>query len=351
MAGGATRRTARTRVTRRVGGAGKKSPLAQMAMVGGAILLIGFFAIYFILNSNPKVKILVAAKNLTENQQVTAADIKILEVPQEAVKLTKVYTNPTDPAVLGRKVNAPLMVGQMFTETILKEKPAPAPVAPPPKQIVKVDPPIPVPDRIDADPDEKEFRFLLPKSEYQAYMKPGAYVSLYKKVITPKGNSINSPVSKGARLLQVDDRPLNYPQKFPEQNIPVLLGLSKKDFAILTNAIEDPKGNIKFIEGINEEPPASTASIIQFYTGIQVVEKEIAGTVGKLEPDKKIVAAPGGAEIGAPGANQNQQAPLSNVPQGFPANFSGQANNAAINPAALPQLINQLNAQAAQAAQ
>lgn len=268
MASGTTRRTSRvTSRTSRAGGGGVRtgSAMGILAVIGFVVLAMSLFIIYLNYKrqkelevANRTVQVVVAAVDLEVGHQITPQDITIKQVKVDSVE-PGAFQDAADPSLIGGS----LVVRIAANQTILRNY-------------------IGVPEeRLLPGEGEREVNVTLTgQNARDRFLRKGQIVSVHRVFTTASGNVITQSLSKQARILDVKkmDSVAEQAQTGGESQVDVNLAITPEDAQKII-AYRD-SGQIRILDGANQEPPASKVSLFQEWMGIERTEKELTSEVG-----------------------------------------------------------------------
>lgn len=269
MASGATRRTSRvtSRTSRAGGGGGFRGSSAKAILV--VMILVFLSMCMFMLWMNyqnqkaleeerKKVRVVVAAVNLKTGQQITQSDITFKEVKPDSVEPGS-YSG--DEA--GNLIGGTLIVDVAQNQTILRNY-----LGVPEEKLLPAE-------------GEREVTVSLKGQDAQdSFLRKGQVVSAFRVFATASGNRITQSLSKRTRILEVrkNDSIAANAQSGGESETYVTLAMSPEDAQKVLTYRES--GEVKLLDGPNQEPPPSKVSLFQQWMGIEKEEKELTAEVG-----------------------------------------------------------------------
>ncbi|MDJ0625041.1 MAG: RcpC/CpaB family pilus assembly protein [Candidatus Caenarcaniphilales bacterium] len=268
MASGTTRRTSRvTNRTSRAGGGGVRtgSAMGILAVIGFVVLAMGIFIVYLnhqrqveLAEANRTVGIVVAAVDLQQGHKLTPQDITIRQVKVDSVE-PGAYRDASDPSLIGGTLVVPVAQNQTVLRNYLGV----------------------AEERLFPNEGEREVTVTLRGQDAKdSFLRKGQIVSAFRIFTTASGNRITNSLSKRARILDVRryDSVASNIQTQGEAQIDVTLAVSPSDAQRIL-AYRD-SGQVKLLDGPNQEPPPSQVSLFQEWMGIERVEKELTAEVG-----------------------------------------------------------------------
>jgi Flp pilus assembly protein CpaB len=205
-----------------------------------------------------KVRVVVAAVNLKTGQQITQSDITFKEVKPDSVEPGS-YSG--DEA--GNLIGGTLIVDVAQNQTILRNY-----LGVPEEKLLPAE-------------GEREVTVSLKGQDAQdSFLRKGQVVSAFRVFATASGNRITQSLSKRTRILEVrkNDSIAANAQSGGESETYVTLAMSPEDAQKVLTYRES--GEVKLLDGPNQEPPPSKVSLFQQWMGIEKEEKELTAEVG-----------------------------------------------------------------------
>lgn len=268
MGSGSTRRTSRatTRTTRGGGGGMKTGSAMGMGMV--ILFIIAALGAYMVYQdgvrkkelaaANATTPVIVAATELKAGKQLTPQDITIKQVKVGSVE-PGAFTDASDPSLIG----GTLVVNISGNQTILRNY-------------------IGVPEeRLAPKEGEREATITLKGQDANdSFLRKGQEVSVFRVFTTASGNRITQSLSKRARILDVkkNDSLAANAQGGGEAQALTTLAVSPEDAQRILQYRDS--GEVKLLDGPNQEPPPSRVSLFQAWRGVEQEESELTSEVG-----------------------------------------------------------------------
>ena len=267
MGSGSTRRTSRatTRTTRAGGGMKTGSAMGVIMAIVFIVGACGAYMTYMNIENNKKLAaanattpVIVAATELKLGKQLTPQDITVKQVKVGSVE-PGAFTDAGDPSLIG----GTLVVNVFGGQTILRNY-------------------IGVPEtKLAPKEGEREVTIALTGQDAtDSFLRKGQEVSVFRVFITGSGNRITQSLSKRGRILDVNknDSVAATAQTGGGPQTLVNLAVAPEDAQRILQYRDS--GEVKLLDGANQEPPPSRVSLFQAWRGVEQEESELTAEVG-----------------------------------------------------------------------
>ncbi len=267
MGSGSTRRTSRatTRTTRAGGGMKTGSAMGVIASIVFVVAACGLYMAYMFSENNKKLAaanattpVIVAATELKLGKELTPQDITVKQVKVGSVE-PGAFTDAADPSLIG----GTLVVNVLGGQTILRNY-------------------IGVPEtKLAPKEGEREVTIALKGQDAtDSFLRKGQEVSVFRVFITASGNRITQSLSKRGRILDVNknDSVAATAQTGGGPQTLVNLAVAPEDAQRILQYRDS--GEVKLLDGANQEPPPSRVSLFQAWRGVEQEESELTAEVG-----------------------------------------------------------------------
>jgi Flp pilus assembly protein CpaB len=269
MASGTTRRTSRvTSRTSRAGGGGGVRTSSAMSILVIIILVVAAMAFFIIFlnyknqqdlaKANKTVPVIVAAVRLEAGRQIQPQDITQKQVKEGSVEPGAI-TDASDPRLIGGTLVVAVEQGQTILGNYIG---------------------VPEEKLLPAEGEREVTIALTGQNARDNFLRKGQIVSVHRVFTTQGGNVISKSLSKSARILDVkkSESLVENAQAGGEAQTDVNLAVSPED-AQKIMAYRD-SGQVRILDGANQEPPTTKVSLFQMWNGTEVEEKELTSEVG-----------------------------------------------------------------------
>ncbi|HEY9886475.1 MAG TPA: flagella basal body P-ring formation protein FlgA [Vampirovibrionales bacterium] len=264
-----TRRTSRatSRTSRSGGGGGVRtnSAASVIFIVIFIVIALGGYAIFQQQQANKKlaeaqrtVDVIVAAIDLEKGHQIGPNDLMIKPFHYTSVP-NGAFRNVSDPRLIGGTVTLQVLANQPILTSYIG---------------------VPEERLLPAEGESEITVTLSGQNAKDRFIRKGQVVSAHRIFTTSSGNRITQLLSKKGRILDVqryDSLAANV-KSSGESQVDVTLATSPDDAKKIS--VYRDSGQVKLIDGANQEPPANKVSLFQEWMGIEKIEKELTSEVG-----------------------------------------------------------------------